>query len=109
MEALWEILQDTVKEAVTAFNASRQKEGTQLLADLEEKLAHMLEMVQVIEERSPVIIQIYREELEKKVADMLEGSGIELVSICPEDELDRSVQSARRAVFPEWGLDPFLD
>ena len=27
----------------------------------------------------------------------------------PEDELDRSVQSARRAVFPEWGLDPFLD
>jgi acetoin utilization protein AcuC len=27
----------------------------------------------------------------------------------PEDELDRAVQAARRAAFPEWGLDPFLD
>ncbi|MDN5898715.1 MAG: acetoin utilization protein AcuC [Brachybacterium sp.] len=27
----------------------------------------------------------------------------------PEDALDRAVQAARRAVFPEWGLDPFLD
>jgi acetoin utilization protein AcuC len=27
----------------------------------------------------------------------------------PEDPLDRAVQAARRAAFPEWGLDPFLD
>nr|WP_246375360.1 acetoin utilization protein AcuC [Brachybacterium aquaticum] len=27
----------------------------------------------------------------------------------PEDDLDRAVQAARRAAFPEWGLDPFLD
>ncbi|MGO1283530.1 MAG: acetoin utilization protein AcuC [Brachybacterium sp.] len=27
----------------------------------------------------------------------------------PEDGLDRAVQAVRRAVFPEWGLDPFLD
>ncbi|WP_422115412.1 acetoin utilization protein AcuC [Brachybacterium sp. UNK5269] len=27
----------------------------------------------------------------------------------PESALDRSVQAARRAAFPEWGLDPFLD
>ena len=27
----------------------------------------------------------------------------------PEDDLDRAVQAARRASFPEWGLDPFLD
>ena len=27
----------------------------------------------------------------------------------PEDPLDRAVQAARRAVFPEWGLDPYLD
>ena len=27
----------------------------------------------------------------------------------PEDELDRMIQAARRAAFPEWGLDPFLD
>lgn len=83
-EALWEILQDTVKQAVGAFNASRQKEGTQLLADLQEKLDHMLEMVQVIEERSPMIVQTYREELEKKVADMLEGSGIDENRIAAE-------------------------
>ncbi len=83
-EALWDILQSTVKQAVTAFNASREKEGTQLLADLEEKLAHMLEMVQMIEERSPVIVQTYREELEKRVADMLEGSGIDENRIAAE-------------------------
>ncbi|MGO1407534.1 MAG: acetoin utilization protein AcuC [Brachybacterium sp.] len=27
----------------------------------------------------------------------------------PEDDLDRAVQAVRRAVFPDWGLDPFLD
>src|SRR5699024_7006472 len=27
----------------------------------------------------------------------------------PENDLDRVVQAARRAAFPEWGLDPFLD
>lgn len=27
----------------------------------------------------------------------------------PENEVDRAVQAARRAAFPEWGLDPFLD
>lgn len=27
----------------------------------------------------------------------------------PEDPLDRAIQAARRAAFPEWGLDPFLD
>ena len=27
----------------------------------------------------------------------------------PEDELDRAVQAVRRGVFPDWGLDPFLD
>ena len=27
----------------------------------------------------------------------------------PEDDLDRAVQAARRAAFPDWGLDPFLD
>lgn len=27
----------------------------------------------------------------------------------PEQDLDRAVQAARRAVFPEWGLDPYLD
>jgi len=27
----------------------------------------------------------------------------------PDNDLDRAVQAARRAAFPEWGLDPFLD
>lgn len=27
----------------------------------------------------------------------------------PEDGLDRAVQAARKVIFPEWGLDPFLD
>jgi acetoin utilization protein AcuC len=27
----------------------------------------------------------------------------------PDDDLDRAVQAARRAAFPEWGLDPYFD
>lgn len=27
----------------------------------------------------------------------------------PDDALDRAIQSARRAAFPEWGLDPYFD
>lgn len=83
-EELWKILQSVVKEAVIAFNGSREKEGRQLLGDLNEKISHMLQLVQVIEERSPEIVQNYRSELEKKVADMLEGSGIDENRIAAE-------------------------
>ncbi|WP_010532586.1 acetoin utilization protein AcuC [Brachybacterium squillarum] len=42
-----------------------------------------------------------------------DGRGLEVADWAagydPEDPLDRAVQAARRAAFPEWGLDPFLD
>jgi acetoin utilization protein AcuC len=44
----------------------------------------------------------YGDGLDPVVRDWSEGFD-------PENDLDRAVQAARRAAFPEWGLDPFLD
>ncbi len=81
---LWELLQCNVKQAVAAFNSAREREGSQLYVDLDGKLAHMIQLVEQIEARSPEIVQNYKAELEKRVADMLEGSGIDENRIAAE-------------------------
>jgi acetoin utilization protein AcuC len=53
--------------------------------------------------------------LGERVPSMGYGDGVPLEvkdwarGFDPEDDLDRAVQAARRAAFPEWGLDPYLD
>lgn len=70
-EELWKELKDAFCKAAEQFVASRITEGENLRADLIEKLDGMLEKVSFIEERSPQIVQEYREKLESKIKDLL--------------------------------------
>jgi uncharacterized protein (TIGR00255 family) len=76
-EELWQILKEALVQAVTAFVETRTAEGAHLYADLMEKLDHMLDMVTVIENRSPGIVDEYRARLEDKVKELLENTVID--------------------------------
>lgn len=80
----WPILKETIQQAVNNFNQARSSEGERLKADLLKKLERMLELVAIVEERNPMIVQIYRQELEEKVKNLLAESGIDENRIAAE-------------------------
>lgn len=76
-EAIWAILEVTISKAAENFVESRKIEGENLKNDLIDKLDGMLEKVDFITERSPIIIAEYRKRLEDKVKELLEDNAID--------------------------------
>lgn len=70
-EELWKELQKAIQGAAEGFVQTRIVEGEHLKEDLIEKLDGMLKLVDFISERSPQIVQEYRQKLEDKVRDLL--------------------------------------
>ena len=61
-------------EACEKFAASRAREGENLKNDLITKLDALDEKVYQVEERSPQVVDSYREKLEAKVHELLEDT-----------------------------------
>lgn len=74
---LWSLLETALRGASQQFVESRVKEGEALRTDLLEKLNHMLENVDRVEERYPRIIAEYREKLTEKVHELLGDAQID--------------------------------
>ncbi|MBR4579668.1 MAG: YicC family protein [Lachnospiraceae bacterium] len=70
-EAIEKVLTLTAKKAAENFAESRMREGENLKADLLGKLDEMLKAVDFITEKSPVIIEEYRQKLTAKVEELL--------------------------------------
>lgn len=70
-EAIEKVLTLTAKKAAENFAESRMREGENLKADLLGKLDEMLTAVDFITEKSPVIIEEYRQKLTAKVEELL--------------------------------------
>ncbi len=83
-EEIWNLLENAITGACEQFVESRIAEGDKLKADLIGKLDYMLELVDNIEERSPRIIQEYRQKLEDKVYELLCDSNIDENRIATE-------------------------
>ena len=70
-DAVWHLLEKAVENACVQFVESRITEGEKLKADLLDKLDYMTGLVDEIENRSPGLIEEYRQRLEDKVAELL--------------------------------------
>ena len=70
-EQLWQLLDKALKGAAENFVETRIREGENLRNDLIAKLEGMLAHVDFITERSPEIIEEYKEKLTKKVEELL--------------------------------------
>lgn len=76
-EELWKELQKALRGAAENFVQTRIMEGEHLRDDLIDKLDGMLKMVDFISERSPQIVQEYRQKLEDKVKELLGGTQVD--------------------------------
>ena len=83
-EQLWKEFVVILDEAAKQFVESRTKEGEALKEDLLQKLEGMLSMVDYIESVSPSLTETYRNRLEAKVKELLEGAGIDESRIATE-------------------------
>ena len=70
-EELWKEIQKAVDGAAGMFVETRITEGEHLRDDLLEKLEGMLKLISFISERSPQILEEYRNRLEEKVKELL--------------------------------------
>lgn len=83
-DELWHLLEKAVENACIAFVETRITEGDKLKNDITDKLNYMLNMVDNIEERSPEIIEEYRNKILDKVHELLEDSTVDENRIATE-------------------------
>ncbi len=83
-EEIWKELVAILDEAATQFVESRIREGEALRKDLIGKLDGMLSMVDYIESVSPSLVEDYRNRLEDKVKELLDGAAIDESRIATE-------------------------
>ncbi len=74
----WKAIEKCVRGACESFVASRVEEGTNLKNDLLAKLDSMKENVEVIEKRSPQIVEEYRKKLTEKIEELLAPTSAQL-------------------------------
>ena len=115
-EEIWKLLKKAIDTASEEFVETRKNEGGNLKNDLLVKLEEMLGHVAFIEERSPRIIDEYKQKLKEKVEEMLQGVQMDenrLITevtifadkVCVDEELVRlrSHIEATRKILTEGG------
>lgn len=74
---LWALVEDAVANAAKAFVESRITEGENLKTDLLLKLKGMIELVDFVDERYPLIVSEYRGKLLSKVTEILQDTKVD--------------------------------
>lgn len=74
---LWSMLEEVICLAAGKFVETRIAEGDHLKEDIISKLNDMLSMVEFIEERTPEIVEKYRDKIMTKVQDLLGDTKID--------------------------------
>lgn len=122
-EELWKDLQEVLRGAAENFVRTRVAEGENLSKDLNDKLDVMLTHVDFIAERSPKLIQEYKEKLQDKVRELLEDVQIDesrlytevtifADKVCVDEELVRlrsHVESTKEALSSGGSIGRKLD
>ena len=70
-EVLWEILLPALEDAVSRFLAMRETEGENLKQDILQKGEKILALVAGVKERAPLVVEGYREKLNRRLEDIL--------------------------------------
>ncbi len=83
-EELWSFLEPVLRQACEKFVDARVLEGHNLEKDLLEKLEELDKKVQMVEKRSPEVVNAYRAKLEARVHELFEDSQIDDSRIAAE-------------------------
>lgn len=77
IEAYFPVIESAVRAAGEKFLETRKAEGEHLQKDIFSKLDYISSLVSFVEERSPKILEEYREKIKNKVAELLGGEKVD--------------------------------
>lgn len=83
-EEFWPAIEKAVQGAGEEFLKARKTEGANLQADILTKLTHIENLVSFVEERSPKIIEEYREKIKNKVEELLGDNQLDESTLATE-------------------------
>ncbi|WP_313530258.1 YicC/YloC family endoribonuclease [Anaerotignum sp.] len=83
-KVIWEALLPALDEAVTKFVAMRQTEGEALKRDILTKAERIKTLTAEVKERSPLVVDEYREKLNNRLKDLLGGIDVDPQRIATE-------------------------
>ncbi len=76
-EQLWEDLKTVTEQALSNFITMRENEGNRMKADLLSRLSTIEKWVDIVDERSPKIVEDYRKRLYDRMTEVLQGKEID--------------------------------
>lgn len=76
-ESIWSKIQPVISKTLEEVNASREREGNALRSDVVSRCIYIRKMVALIKEKSPDMIERYRDELREKVSVYIESVEID--------------------------------
>ncbi len=75
-ELLWQGLSQALAEALRELTAMRRTEGEKLVRDLLARVDHVAELTHTIEEQAPLVPQVYRALIERRLSELLGQSSV---------------------------------
>ncbi|SFR05579.1 YicC/YloC family endoribonuclease [Desulfoscipio geothermicus] len=73
----WPALEAALQAALDGLMAMRVREGRQLAADISERAARITAHVKEIEQRSPVVVEEYRDRLRQRLKELLDSGAMD--------------------------------
>lgn len=76
-EIIWNELEQTLTDAINNFIAMREKEGTKIKEDLENRITFIETMVKNVSEISVNLVSDYIQKLEKRINEILQNNSVD--------------------------------
>ena len=76
-EEIWSLTEGVLAEALDSFVAMRKREGGRIEEDLRARINYMKSLVERIDERSPQIVEEYKNRLYSKIKEILDGAELD--------------------------------
>jgi uncharacterized protein (TIGR00255 family) len=84
LEEIWSNLREPLNEAIDSLIKMRENEGTKLREDIIVKCTAIGELVSQIEEKSPLVVEDYKNKLNSRIAELLNTSEVDETRIAME-------------------------
>lgn len=76
-DKLWEDVKSVLDRALESFSAMRAREGARIYEDLKSRVDFMSKLASEVDERSPMVVNEYKERLYQKIKETLENKDVD--------------------------------
>lgn len=84
LEAVWQVVREAISQALTSLVEMRTREGVNLTRDILARNQGLLRAVELLEARSPAVVEEYQLKLKNRLAELLSSEAVDEQRILQE-------------------------